>query len=70
LDATGCACDAGPATTETAARLANVQCKLGTGGHFYSYGVYPGLLGIVRIYRCFATSWTQIGCLIQPHTRT
>jgi hypothetical protein len=26
LDATGCACDAGPATTETAARLASMRC--------------------------------------------
>jgi len=28
LDATGCACDAGPATTETAASLANMNCEL------------------------------------------
>ena len=26
LDATGCACDAGPAATETAARLASMRC--------------------------------------------
>jgi hypothetical protein len=26
LDTTGCACDAGPAATETAARLASIHC--------------------------------------------
>ena len=26
MDATGCACDAGPAATETAARLASMRC--------------------------------------------
>ena len=29
-----CACDAGPATTETAARLVNMLCELGSGSHF------------------------------------
>ncbi len=32
--ATGCACDTGQATTETAARLANMRCELGGGVHF------------------------------------
>ena len=34
LDATGCACDAGPATAETAAWLVNMQCELGSAGHY------------------------------------
>ena len=59
MDATGCACDAGPATTETAARLVNVHCELGSGDHFDFYNVYPGLSGMVCISRRFARSWTQ-----------
>jgi hypothetical protein len=63
LDTTGCACDAGPATAETAARLANMSCELGDGGRFDYYGVHLGPSGMVHISRRFTL---DKGCRDNP----